>query len=73
MDCLLCGYGSERKDDESENCCSNMNEITDNGRVVCSNCGVVKGYCLVQPNVFFYDNVHLIRKPSRYSLKYYVR
>ena len=52
-------------------CCDNQNMITDNGRIVCKNCGEVDSYNTVDKYIDFYENNRkIIRKSVYHTVSY---
>ena len=68
--CPFCDQLLVEIDKAVEPCCSEQDMKNVNGMNVCLNCGSVHSYDYVNEYINFYENMHRIRRKTKYNIYY---
>ena len=73
---LTCPFCNESLDKPKINhnylCCESENVINDNGKIVCTNCGILQGYEYLKEYIDFHKNYPKLKRKSVYHRKYHI-
>ena len=71
--CPFCNENLDKPKHKAKyDCCESENIINDNGKIVCSNCGIVQCYEYMKEYIDFHQNMHKMKRKSIYHRKYHI-